>query len=101
MAKTLLFVVRVWDAKDVSEDLMVDDGPPPPLPDEDAASELEEPTPEELPADESVPVDDAAEAESAPANADDAAESAAPSADTDEAKELDLMDIEREIAMQG
>ena len=24
--------LRIWDAKDVSEDLMVDDGPPPPIP---------------------------------------------------------------------
>ena len=32
-AKTV-FVFRVWDAKDVSEDLIVDDGPPPPVPTE-------------------------------------------------------------------
>ena len=33
----ILVIFRIWDAKDVSEDLMVDDGPPPPIPTEEEA----------------------------------------------------------------
>ena len=57
-------MLRVWDAKDVSEDLMVDDGPPPPIPAEVEAAEPEpaeavvDPVPEEVeePSAESEPV---------------------------------------------
>merc|ERR1712127_927605 len=63
--------LRIWDAKDVSEDLIVDDGPPPPIPTETPEGEEEtaeeavvEETAEELegeeePADESEPVEEA------------------------------------------
>ena len=53
--------LRIWDAKDVSEELLVDDGPPPPAPipvDEEVADPDAVVDGEELPDGESEPVED-------------------------------------------
>ena len=53
--------LRIWDAKDVSEELLVDDGPPPPAPipvDEEVVDPDAVVDGEELPDGESEPVED-------------------------------------------
>ena len=109
--------LRIWDAKDVSDE-MVDDGPPPPLPEGHGGEEAEvvETGPVDVPAEEpEPPADDVdaeaevvedieAEADEAAENPDDDAgegEEEAP-ADEEAAKDVDDLDeMERELAAQG
>merc|ERR1719151_3644 len=103
--------LRVWNAKDVSEELLVDDGPPPPAPvvvdadieetTEDTPADAEDPAP----AEEESPADDAEPTEEEAAAADevqDIEEEEAP-AEEEPAKEVeDEMDeMEQELAAQG
>ena len=111
--------LRIWDAKDVSDE-MVDDGPPPPIPEGHGGEEVEvvETGPVDVPAEEpQPPADDVdaeaevvedietgeTEADEAAENPDDAGEGEeeAP-ADDEAAKDVDDLDeMERELAAQG
>ena len=115
--------LRIWDAKDVSDE-MVDDGPPPPLPEGHAGEEAEvvETGPVDVPAEEpQPPADDvdaeaevvedleagepgeeAAEADEAAENPEEAEGEGEAPADEEEAKDVDDLDeMERELAAQG
>ena len=108
--------LRVWDAKDVSDE-MVDDGPPPPVPEgHGEEAEVVETGPVDVPAEEPQPPPDdvdaeaevvedieAAEAGEEAAEAEEAGEGEmeAP-ADEEAAKDVDDLDeMERELAAQG
>ena len=113
--------LRIWDAKDVSDE-MVDDGPPPPVPEGQGGEETEvvETGPVDAPAEE-PPADDvdaeaevvedieageeAAEGDEAPEDPEDAAgegEGEAPADEEEAAKDVDDLDeMERELAAQG
>ena len=121
--------LRIWDAKDVSEELLVDDGPPPPAPipvdeEEDGAAVdgEEQPDGESEPVEEGeVPEEggevqdieggedepgegkDETPADDTPAEDPPADDNVAEEAAPDENKEIDdeMEEMERELAAQG
>lgn len=102
--------LRVWNAKDVSEELLVDDGPPPPAPvvvdadiEENAGeTPAEEVTPEEeTPADvEASPEEDAAPPEDEVQDIEGDGDEP-PAEETPKEVEDEMADMEQELAAQG
>ena len=108
--------LRIWDAKDVSDEMMQDDGPPPPAPVEDETLVKTEDTPaeeseavsEEVEGEtavedvEEAPAEAEDEAEEAPADGDEAPEEETAEDEPNEAKEVDdIAEMEQELAATG
>lgn len=108
--------LRIWDAKDVSDEMMQDDGPPPPAPVEDETLVKTEDTPaeeseavsEEVEGEtavedvEEAPAEAEDEAEEAPADGDEAPEEETAEDEPSEAKEVDdIAEMEQELAATG
>ena len=109
--------LRIWDAKDVSDEMMQDDGPPPPAPvedetlvaTEDTPAEESEAVPEEADGETTVEdveeappedEDEAEEAEEAPADVEEVPEEEP--AEDEPAKEMDdIAEMEQELAATG
>ena len=117
--------LRIWDAKDVSDEMMQDDGPPPPAPVEDGTAATEDV--EDTPAEESEAVpeageeaaegetavedleeapaegeEEAGEGEEAPAEGEEAPEEGEPAEEEETAKEVDdIAEMEQELAATG
>ena len=102
--------LRVWNAKDVSEELLVDDGPPPPAPvvvDADIEENTGETPAEEVTPEEETPADAEASPDEDIAPPEDEVQDIEgdgdepPAEETPKEVEDEMADMEQELAAQG